>query len=188
LLLDASQSTNDHVPGLARSVRDLEVEAAALLAQAMKGLGDPFALRAFCSDGRADVRYYRLKDFGQPYDEDARRRLAGLTGRFSTRIGAALRHAGAELAARASWRRLLLIITDGEPSDIDVADRHYLVEDARHAANGLARAGIDAFCVGLGNGGDATLHRIFGQRRVLHVDRLETLPERLSSLYFRLTV
>jgi hypothetical protein len=187
VLLDASQSTNDIVLGGAVRVLSLEREAAALLAHAMDGLGDPFAIHAFRSNGREEVRYYRIKDFGAPYDTFARSRLAGLTGSLSTRIGAALRHAGAELAVQPSHRRLLLVVTDGEPSDIDIADRQYLVEDARQAVASLAHAGIDVFSVGLDAGGDSYLHRIFGQRNVLIIDRLERLPERLPMLYFRLT-
>jgi hypothetical protein len=187
LLLDTSRSTRDVIAGVGRSVLELEIHAAALLSQAMSGLRDPFAVRAFCSDGRGDVRYYRIKDFAAPYDDAARRRLAGLAGQFSTRVGTALRHAGAELATQTSHRRLLLVITDGEPSDIDVSDRRYLVEDARHAVHGLSRAGIDAFCVGLQGAGEERLRRVFGRHNVLHVDRIERLPERLAALYFRMT-
>jgi nitric oxide reductase NorD protein len=187
LLLDVSQSTNDIVPRVIRPVLEIEREAAALLAHAMARIGDQFAIRAFCSDRRSDVRYYRIKDFERTYDDGAKRLLAGLTGRFSTRIGAALRHAGSEHAGRRSYRRLLLVITDGEPSDLDVADRKYLVEDARRAVHGLAHAGIDVFCVGLDAGGDKYLTRIFDRRNVLRIDRIEKLPERLSMLYLRLT-
>ena len=187
LLLDSSQSTNDLVPTAGRRVLEMEVEAAALFAEALQRVGDSFAVRAFCSNRRADVRYYRIKDFASSYATQAQRRLAGLTGQFSTRMGAALRHAGAELGACATYRRLLLIITDGEPSDVDVVDRRYLVEDARRAVQTLAHDGIDVFCIGLDGGGESYLHRIFGARNVLHVDRLEGLPERLATLYVRLT-
>jgi nitric oxide reductase activation protein len=153
----------------------------------MAGLGDPFAIHAFCSNGRDEVRYIRVKDFDDSFDGLAKRRLAGLEGALSTRIGAAIRHAGAELARRRSHRRLLLVVTDGEPSDVDVGDRAYLVEDARKAVLTLAHQGIDVFCVGLDAGGDSYLSRIFGRRNVLQIDRLERLPEKLPLLYLRLT-
>jgi len=79
------------------------------------------------------------------------------------------------------------VVTDGEPSDIDVPDRRYLVEDARHVVHDLAHDGIDVFCVGLDSGGDSYLTRIFGRRNVVQIDRLERLPERLPMIYFRLT-
>ncbi|MBX5454215.1 MAG: VWA domain-containing protein, partial [Acidobacteriia bacterium] len=187
LLLDVSQSTADRLRGAAASVLELEREATVLLAHAMAELGDPFAIRAFCSNGREEVRYYRIKDFATPFGPLAQRRLAGLAAGFSTRIGAAIRHAGHELAACRTHRRLLLVITDGEPSDVDIADRRYLVEDARKAVLSLAHAGIDTFCVGLDAGGDSYLERIFGRRNVLQIDRIQRLPERLPALYLKLT-
>jgi nitric oxide reductase NorD protein len=186
LLIDASQSTNDTVTGTSRSVLELERDASVLLAYAMDGMGDPFAIHAFCSDTREDVHYYRLKDFDTVWGALAKRRLAGVTGRFSTRMGAALRHAGHCLVSRHSYRKLLLLISDGEPSDVDIADRRYLVEDARRAVLSLRHQGIDVFCVGLDAGGDSYLTRIFGRSNVIQLDRIERLPEKLPLLYFRL--
>jgi nitric oxide reductase NorD protein len=187
LLLDISESTKDTIKGTATSVFHIERAATALLASAMAGVGDPFAIGAFCSDTRHEVRYYRIKDFDEAFDDAAKSRLVGLRGGYSTRIGAAIRFAGRELGERLSHRRLLLIVTDGEPSDVDVTDRAYLVEDARHAVQTLAHRGIDVFCVGLESGGDSYLDRIFGRRNVLLIDRVAALPERLPMLYFRLT-
>ena len=187
LLLDISESTRDRVKNSSDSVLDLEREAAALFAHAMAELGDPFAIAAFCSNRREDVHYLRIKDFDGPYDALAQSYLAGLEGGLSTRIGAAMRHAGADLRQRLTHRRLLLVVTDGEPSDVDVSDRKYLVEDARKAVISLANDGIDVFCVGLDSGGDSYLTRIFGRRNAVQIDRLERLPERLPLLYLRLT-
>jgi hypothetical protein len=186
VLIDASQSTNDIVKAAGRSVLELERDATSLLAHAMDGMGDPFAIHAFCSDTREDVHYYRLKDFDTLWGTLAKRRLAGVTGRFSTRMGAALRHAGRDLAACQSYRKLLLLVSDGEPSDVDIADRRYLVEDARRAVLSLQHQGIDLFCVGLDAGGDSYLTRIFGRSNVIQLDRIERLPEKLPLLYFRL--
>jgi nitric oxide reductase NorD protein len=188
VLLDSSQSTNDTVKAAGRSVLELERDAASLLAEAMAGMGDPFAIHAFCSDTRQDVHYYRLKDFESVWGTATKRRLAGLTGRFSTRMGAALRHAGRDLHSRRSFRKLLLLVSDGEPSDIDIADRRYLVEDARRAVISLRHQGIDVFCVGLDAGGDSYLTRIFGRSNVIQLDRTEHLPEKLPFLYFRLAM
>ena len=103
------------------------------------------------------LSYFRVKDFDIPFAERAKARLAGLRGGYSTRIGAAIRHAGADLKRQITHRRLLLIVTDGEPSDVDVAERRYLVEDARHAVQELGHQGVDVFCVGLDSGGDSYL-------------------------------
>lgn len=187
LLLDISESTNDPIKGSRRATLELEKQAVALLGEAMEGLGDPFAVAAFCSDGREDVHYLRIKEFHERFGAIALARLAGLSGSLSTRMGAAIRHAGSELAKQTTYRRLLLLVTDGEPSDRDVPDRRYLVEDARYAVAGLIARGVDALCVGLDSGAENHLARIFGPRNTIMIDRIDRLPDRLPSLYFRLT-
>lgn len=186
LLLDVSQSTNDRVANGRRTVLDIERQAAALLSQAMSCLDDPFAIAAFCSDRREDVRYTRIKDFSQPYDSLVEARLAGLQGSFSTRLGAAIRHAGADLATQRSYRRLLLVVSDGEPSDIDVEDRRYLVEDARKAVQGLSRLGVNTFCVGLDSNAESYLGRIFGQKNAFSIATIDRLTDLLPKLYLAL--
>ncbi|WP_052710309.1 nitric oxide reductase activation protein NorD [Azospirillum thiophilum] len=184
LLLDTSHSTNDAVGD--GTVLELERRSADLLAGALAAAGDRFALAGFRSDGREAVQWLPVKRFGDPYDEAARGRLAGLDGRWSTRMGAALRHGGRELGRQPTLRRLLLLVTDGEPSDIDCPDPRHLVEDARKAVQELSGRGIDVVCVALG-GDRPTLHHIFGFRNVLPVDRVEQLPEILPAIYVRLT-
>ncbi len=186
LLLDVSHSTNDRLPGGNTSLIALQRAAAALLGDAMHNLGDRFAIRAFCSNGRHDVRYAAIKDFAEPFNDNCKRKLAGLNGALSTRLGAALRHAGAELAREVAYRRLLLVVSDGEPSDIDIGDRRYLVEDAHHAVQELSLRGIDVFCVGLGATG-SDFARIFGRHRTLQLDRIEKLLETLPLIYLRVT-
>ena len=110
-----------------------------------------------------------------------------LTPGYSTRMGAALRHAARDLGQQRSYRRLVLLLTDGEPSDVDCPDGKYLIEDARRAVQSLASRGIDVFCVALGHGHEEALNRVFGRRNLLHIDRIERLPEKLPLLYMRLT-
>lgn len=187
VLVDISQSTADRVPGHTSTILELEREATVLLVHAMDGLGDPFAIGAFCSNGREEVRYTPVKPFGRAFDIEAHARLAGLEPSYSTRLGAALRHTAKELERQRSYRRLVLLLTDGEPSDVDCPDSRYLIEDARRAVQGLAARSIDAFCVALGNENEEALLRIFGRRNLLRIDRVERLPERLALLYMRLT-
>lgn len=186
LLLDVSRSAGDKVSGTSCSVLDFERQAVALMAQAMADLGDTFAVAAFCSDTREDVRYLRVKNFAQSYDTEATQRLAGLESGLSTRLGAAMRHAAVDLHGQRAYRRLLLVITDGEPSDIDVDDESYLVEDARAAVHSLRRHGIDAFCIVLHSDAESYADRIFGRRNVVAMSAIERLPEKLPALYFRL--
>jgi nitric oxide reductase NorD protein len=186
ILVDVSESTRDRALPSGASVLDVEKLAVATLAEALAALDDPFALRAFASAGREDVRLFCLKDFGEPYGAAVKARLAHLEPQLSTRLGTALRHAGAEIASVRSHRKLILVITDGEPSDIDVVDPRDLVEDARRAVLGLRSHGIDVFGVTLDPSGAGSGAAVFGRSQHMPVRRLEDLPARLAELYFRL--
>ena len=187
VLLDASASTAARLPD-GRSVLDLQRLAVSLLAEALDGRGDPFALRAFASDGRHDVRLSRIKEFSEPFDAGALSRLAGLRPDLSTRLGTALRHARHEFGTSRAWRRLLLVLTDGEPSDVDVADNQELVLDARRAVLGLKQSGIDVFGVVLDPEGVGSATAIFGRANTIAIRNLADLPARLAGLYFRLAL
>lgn len=187
VLLDLSESTNERVHAQKCSVLDLTRRACVLLADAINKVGDPFAIHGFCSDGRHEVAYYRFKDFAESWDDQPKARLAGMIGQLSTRMGAAIRHAGHHLGRQRSAKRLLLVITDGEPADVDVRDPQYLRQDAKKAVEEVARAGVTAFCLSLDPRADAYVSRIFGQRNYLVVDQVERLPERLPQLYAGLT-
>lgn len=185
LLVDLSESTNDRVQGFT-SVLDVEKQAADLLAQSIDTDYDRLAIDGFHSDGREKVHYLRLKEFSEPYGEPQRRLLMRQQGSLSTRMGAALRHAGARLRKEVAEKRILLLVTDGEPSDIDVTDREYLVEDARHAVHSLNRKGITVFCLTLDKAGGSYMKKIFGDRNYLIVDNALSLPAQLSRALARI--
>lgn len=187
VLLDLSESTNETIGDSDKTILQLTREAATLLATAIEGIGDPFAVHGFASDGRHDVRYYRLKDFSQPYDDEARARLAGMTGGLSTRMGAALRRAGDHLARRAERRKLILLVTDGEPADVDETDPQYLRRDAKKAVEELHSRGVSTYCLTLDHEADAYVKQIFGERGYTIIDHVDRLPEQLPFLFARLT-
>ena len=187
VLLDLSESTNEKVNGQDYSVLDLQRQATVLLADAIAKIGDPFAIHGFCSDGRHNVEYFRYKDFGQPYNDEAKARLSGMSGQLSTRMGAAIRHAGHYLKAQRSAKKLLLVLTDGEPADIDVRDPQYLRHDTKKAVEELARSGVVTYCMSLDPKADQYVSRIFGARNYMVVDHVERLPEKLPLLYAGLT-
>jgi nitric oxide reductase NorD protein len=187
VLLDLSESTNDKVSGQDYSVLDLQRQATVLLADAIHKIGDPFAIHGFCSDGRHNVEYSRFKDFDQPYNEVPKSRLAGMSGQLSTRMGAAIRHAGHYLRQQKSAKKLLLVITDGEPADVDVRDPQYLRFDTKKAVEEMARAGVTTYCMSLDPRADQYVSRIFGAKNYMVVDHVERLPEKLPALYAGLT-
>ena len=187
VLLDLSESTNEILPNTDRPVLQLAREATALLSWAIDAIGDPFAIHGFASDGRHDVQYFRFKDFDQPYDDNAKARLAGMQGGLSTRMGGALRHAASFLLRQPQQKKLVLLVTDGEPADIDVRDPQYLRHDTKKAVEEMAASGVMTYCLILDPEADDYVSRIFGVNGFTVVDHVQRLPERLPSLFMSLT-
>lgn len=186
LLLDLSASLNQRVPGSGQTVLELSQEAVALLAWAIERLGDPFAIAGFQSNTRHDVRYLHIKGYGEAFGDEVKARMAAMQAGWSTRMGAALRHAAHTLAARPADKKLLLVLTDGQPSDVDSPDERQLIEDTRRAVRELDQQGIYTHCISLDPQADAYVSDIFGQRYTV-IDRVERLPERLPGLFLALT-
>jgi hypothetical protein len=195
VLLDLSESTNEKVQSVVQdqeegtqlTVRELTQQACVLLADAIDKVGDPFAIHGFCSDGRHDVEYTRFKDFDQHWDEVPKAKLAGMTGQLSTRMGAAIRHAGHHFKLQRSAKKLLIVITDGEPADVDVRDPQYLRYDTKKAVEEVAKFGVTTYCMSLDPRADNYVSRIFGQKNYMVVDHVQRLPEKLPLLYAGLT-
>ena len=187
VLLDLSESTNEKVAGSDKTILELTREAATLVSTAINGIGDPFALHGFSSDGRHDVQYFRFKDFNQHFDDEAKSRLAGMTGGLSTRMGAAMRHAGTHLLKQPERRKLLLIVTDGEPADIDERDPQHLRHDTKKAVEELYSKGVLSYCLTLDPYADSYVKRIFGENNYTIIDHVQRLPEKLPTLFASLT-
>ena len=187
VLLDLSESTNEKLGGSEKPVIQLAREATSLLSWAIDRVGDPFAIHGFSSDGRHDVQYFRFKDFDDHYGDEAKARLAGMQGGLSTRMGAALRHAASFLLKQPEQKKLILLVSDGEPADIDVRDPQYLRHDTKKAVEELATRGVRTFCLTLDPNADDYVARIFGPKGYMVVDHVNRLPERLPLLYAGLT-
>ncbi len=188
LLVDLSESLNEKVGtgGTGQTILELSQEAVSLLAWAIDRLGDPLAIAGFHSNTRHEVRYQHIKGFSEQWDDEVKARVAAMEAGWSTRMGAALRHAGHYLGARKADKRILLVLTDGEPADIDVTDPEHLRADTKKAVEELDTQGITTFCLSLDPKADEYVREIFGNRwRVL--DRIERLPEQLPMLYLSLT-
>jgi nitric oxide reductase activation protein len=186
LLLDLSASLADVPDGCSQSKLELSQEAVSLLAWAVDQMGDPFAIGGFHSDTRHEVRYLHFKGYKEPWGDEVKSRLAAMDAGFSTRMGAALRHAGHYLHHQQADKKLLLVLTDGEPADIDCKDPRHLIEDARIAVRELDQQGIYTYCINLDPKADTYVADIFGKRFTV-IDNIQRLPERLPQLFMALT-
>lgn len=186
LLLDISRSTEAAIPGhghTGRSVIDVEREALAAFAWGIEACGDECEIHAFSSLKRQRVYMQHVKKLNEPMSAEVEARIGSLTPGFYTRLGAAIRHASAELTQQARRRRLLLIITDGKPNDLDHYEGRHGIEDSRMAVREARRAGHAVFGVTVDRNGKAWFPRIFGRGGFALVPEPDKLVEALPRIY-----
>jgi len=195
LLLDASVSTLRPAAATSSTPSDgtlLDVlrESALLTAAALDHVGHRCAVQAFASSTRQQVRVQRIKGFSDLTDSfSTLARMAGVQGEWSTRLGAALRHACSQL--RSHPRPHVLLLTDGQPHDVDVHDSRYLPADLQHAVQEARRGGIAVSCLNVLGTDKASLDEHRAMQRALGIQAcravrgLDDLPNQLLACLAR---
>ncbi|WP_312757697.1 VWA domain-containing protein [Pulveribacter sp.] len=187
VLIDVSGSTDAWLsPG--RRVIDVAREALLMVSLALDGMGAPFAVQAFSGEGPQGVVVRSVKCFGEPYSAEAALRIAGLEPEHYTRAGAALRHATATLMKEPAAHRLLLLLSDGKPNDVDQYEGRYGLEDMRQAATEARLQGIAPFCLTIDRQAASYLPAVFGPHHYALLPRPERLPEVLLEWLRRLVL
>lgn len=178
LLVDVSGSTEAGVTEELRIV-DLEKIALLLASEALDALGDLYAVHTFAGKNANNVKLTTIKDFSERNGDAMRRRVAGLRPGGFTRLGAAVRYATHQLAHQSAGHRLLLILSDGRPNDVDRYQGPYGVEDSRQAIMEARASGVYPFCLTVDRDASEYLPRIFGTTGHTVLQRPEQLPTAL---------
>ncbi len=186
LLVDLSRSTANTVAGGGATVMQVTQEALVIFCEALRVAGDQFAIAGFSGSGRHAVEYFTIKAFDEPLDGSVPGRIAALAPRRSTRMGAAVRHAAAGLARIEARVRVLLLISDGFPNDLDYK-AEYAVADTRHAVQEARANRIHVKAITVNIGSDPRLDDLYGRRHHHVIGDVPELPGKLLRLYSALT-
>ena len=186
LLADLSLSTDAYATSNARVI-DVIREALYVFGSALSGTGDAFEILGFSSVRRQHVRIQHIKGFHEPWSDAIHTRIGALKPGFYTRMGAAVRDATQRLSARPERQRLLLVLTDGKPNDIDVYEGRYGLEDTRHAIQEARAAGLIPFCVTIDHEAHQYLPMLFGAQGYALVHRPQDLVKHLTQAWTTLT-
>jgi len=186
LLVDLSRSTANRVSGSKKRVLDVEKEAVVLFCEALDVVGDSFAVAGFSGTGRFGVDYFNIKGFEEALEPEIKNRINALTPQRSTRMGAAIRHAVSRLEKKKSKVRLLLIIGDGFPNDLDYKQK-YAIEDTRKAMQEARSKNIYARAITVNIPGDPALDALYGETNHNVISDINELPDKLLHIYRSLT-
>ena len=186
LLADLSLSTDAYISNQSRVI-DVIRDSLLLFSEALTATNDSFALYGFSSLRRNQIRFHHIKGFQENYDNKIRGRIVAIKPGYYTRMGAAIRHASSLLAKQNKRQRLLLILTDGKPNDLDQYEGRYGIEDTRVALLEANRLGLRPFCVTIDNEANDYLPHLFGAGGYVVIRNPEDLPKELPILYAQMT-
>jgi hypothetical protein len=185
-LVDMSYSTGDELPSGKRII-DVEREGLILMAEALESIGDAWAVYGFSTSYKEKVDFFVVRDFDMPFNENVKMRFENIRPLAQTRLGAAIRHATRLLQRQTSRIRLLVLMSDGRPYDIDYGDADYAVEDTRRSLWEGRQRGINSFCITVDKKSREYLPYMYGEANYTLIDNLEALPVMLPLIYKRLT-
>lgn len=186
LLADLSMSTDAYLDNDNRVI-DVVQDSMLLFGEALNAVGDNFAMYGFSSVKRHNVRMIMLKNFNEEYNDIVRGRIQAIRPGFYTRIGAAIRQATRVLAEQNTTQKLLLILTDGKPNDVDHYEGRFGIEDTHQAILEAKRLGLRPFCITVDQQAEDYLPYLFGSDGFTVILRPSQLPKRLPQLYHQLT-
>jgi len=184
-LVDMSRSTEAAIGET--SVIDVARDAVAGLAAGIDPAGDRLGVWGFSSLRRDRVFLTRIKDFDAPVSADTYASIAAMRPGHYTRLGAAIRHASAQLALQPSEKKLLLVLTDGKPNDLDHYEGRHGIEDSYMAVRETRRAGQSLHGVVIDEHGQDWFARIFGRGGFTLLPNPERLVRALPDIYRTLT-
>ena len=179
-------SSTPHDSPADQKIIDVEKESLVVVLEAMETLPHSTAVYGFSGYGRQEVEFYAIKDFSESCTDAVKMRISGMSPKRSTRIGPAIRHSVSKLADEDSEQRLLILISDGFPQDVDYGEDRssyeYGLHDTMMALMEARYSHIQTFCITVDREGNDYLKKMCEPDRYLVVDHIAELPEMLSKV------
>ncbi len=176
LLLDISLSSDSYAAG--NRVIDVEKQVSILFGEILNEFNIDFSIDSFYSKTRNFSTYLTVKDFDENWSI-AKNKVGAIEPSGYTRIGAALRHAGARLDTRNTKNKWIILISDGKPNDYDKYEGKYGINDVKQALRELNQRDISSYALAIEAQAKYYLPQMFGQN---HYQILTTPTELLQSM------
>ena len=186
ILADVSLSTE---AGITQEIRviDMIQDALMVFSESLHRLQDRFAIYTFSSIKNTKVNFHIIKNFKESYNDNVRGRIHAIKPGYYTRMGAGIRESAKILEKQQSANKLLLILSDGKPNDVDRYDGRYGIEDTKKAIEEVKQKGITPFCITIDIDAKEYLPYLFGRNSYAVIRDAKKLPKVLPEIYMNLT-
>lgn len=183
LLLDNSLSSDSYAGG--NRVIDVEKEVSILFGELFHEFDIQFAIDGFYSKTRNFTTYTTFKDFTHHWNT-AKSRIGTAEPNGYTRIGPALRHAGARLDQTEAKNKWIILLSDGKPNDYDRYEGQHGIQDIKQALRELNQRKINSYALAIEAQAKYYLPQMFGQNHYQILTSPEELVQSLVKLYKRI--
>lgn len=201
--VDKSSSTAEHIVDSLihkihgknyKTLLDIEKESVALLINSLEKIGDRYGVFFFSGSGREDVKFQTLKEFDESVGDLITGRFDNIMPLHTTRIGPVIRHSITKLRRETSKTKILFLISDGRPFDIDYGQEYgdegeaeYAISDTRRAIDEAKSYNIKPFILTVDKNGEDYLGSICDDLSYEVIQDVNLLPEKVISFYTRIS-
>ena len=183
ILLDISLSSDGFSNG--NRVLDVEKQVSILFGEILEENQVDFSINCFYSKTRNYASFLNVKAFDEDWNK-AKHKIGAVEACGYTRIGTALRHAGALLNKRDAKNKWVLLISDGKPNDYDKYEGKHGINDVKQALRELNQMNINSYALAIEAQARYYLPQMFGNNHYQILSSPKALLEALAGLYERI--
>ena len=162
-------------------------ESLVLLCESLEILGDTNAIYGFSGKTRNQCDVYRIKDFEEKYDNSVKERISNIQAMDYTRMGASIRHLTMLLQNVEAKTKLLIMLSDGKPDDVDGYRGTYGIEFTKKALIEARFQGIHTYCITIDEEAMEYLPYMYGKSNFAVINQVDKLPTKVSDIYRKIT-
>jgi nitric oxide reductase NorD protein len=168
LLLDSSLSTDSYVKKIKKInfIKKLSLFISLILEKNVQ-----YEVSCFYSNTRYDCRYIKLKTFVE-FINKKMTNILNMSPCGYTRIGPAIRHASTILEKKKEKDKIILILTDGNPTDYDTYEGNYGIKDIKMAINECLNKKIKFKGILINDNINMALTNVLGSKNYINIKNI----------------
>jgi nitric oxide reductase NorD protein len=181
-LIDSSLSSDSYVNG--EKIIDIIKESLFVLQEAIDGLFHNLMIATFYSNTRKNTSFNIVKNFDETWSH-VKSRSINIVPTGYTRIGGALRHSIHCLEKSKSKNKVIILLSDGKPTDYDAYEGVYGISDVRQCVREANANDIEILSLAIDKNAKFYFPQLFGANNYQVISSPKTMPNQLVKLFAR---